>query len=300
MPQDIRISPDGKTFYVADMMAGGVFTDRRRGLHGNGLHQDRRRDARPLPEPRRHEALRRQPRARPASRGRPTRAGQRVGPRFRRAHDRGHLADSRRRQPRHGERERGRQDSVALGSLRRRGLRHRHRDGARSSASPSGRSPTASPSGRSQAATRSATLATCAEPSFCQARHGPCHSAPAGPRPSSLSRGSSRSSATGGVRCPRTDPRTPVRVLSANARRLGPTRTEWVLLNSASHQSVVGGVGDHRARHCPPNPKSLVQIQPARDMTSDAVVRIAYEASRPIGKLERVLGPSLHGASPGR
>jgi DNA-binding beta-propeller fold protein YncE len=25
MPQDIRISPDGKTFFVADMKAGGVF-----------------------------------------------------------------------------------------------------------------------------------------------------------------------------------------------------------------------------------------------------------------------------------
>src|SRR5439155_15626658 len=26
MPQDIRVSPDGKTFFVADMKAGGVFT----------------------------------------------------------------------------------------------------------------------------------------------------------------------------------------------------------------------------------------------------------------------------------
>ena len=25
MPQDIRVSPDGKVFYVADMMANGVF-----------------------------------------------------------------------------------------------------------------------------------------------------------------------------------------------------------------------------------------------------------------------------------
>jgi DNA-binding beta-propeller fold protein YncE len=25
MPQDIRISPDGKVFYVADMMSDGVF-----------------------------------------------------------------------------------------------------------------------------------------------------------------------------------------------------------------------------------------------------------------------------------
>ena len=26
MPQDIRVSPDGKTFYVAEMMRGGVYT----------------------------------------------------------------------------------------------------------------------------------------------------------------------------------------------------------------------------------------------------------------------------------
>ena len=25
MPQDIRVSPDGTTFYVADMMADGIF-----------------------------------------------------------------------------------------------------------------------------------------------------------------------------------------------------------------------------------------------------------------------------------
>ena len=26
MPQDIRVSPDGNTFYVAEMMRGGVYT----------------------------------------------------------------------------------------------------------------------------------------------------------------------------------------------------------------------------------------------------------------------------------
>ena len=62
MPQDIRVSPDGRIFYVADMMADGVFVDRRRDLQGDRLHPDRQGHARPLPEPRRQEALRRQPR----------------------------------------------------------------------------------------------------------------------------------------------------------------------------------------------------------------------------------------------
>ena len=34
MPQDIRVSPDGKIFYVADMMADGVHRGRRRRVHG--------------------------------------------------------------------------------------------------------------------------------------------------------------------------------------------------------------------------------------------------------------------------
>ena len=54
--------PTAATFYVADMMADGVFVDRRRELQGDRLHQDRQGHARPLPEPRRQEALRRQPR----------------------------------------------------------------------------------------------------------------------------------------------------------------------------------------------------------------------------------------------
>ena len=62
MPQDIRVSPDGKLFFVADMMSDGVHvvdgeTFRQIGFipTGKGTHGL-------YPEPRREEALRRQPR----------------------------------------------------------------------------------------------------------------------------------------------------------------------------------------------------------------------------------------------
>ena len=61
MPQDVRISPDGKLFYVADMMHDGVFLidgERFRisdfihtGIGTHGLYR-----------PRRHEAVHREPR----------------------------------------------------------------------------------------------------------------------------------------------------------------------------------------------------------------------------------------------
>ena len=100
--------------------------------------------------------------ARTTSAGRRDGHGQRVGARLRHAQGRGHLADPRRRQPRHGQRERRRQDAVALRPLRRRRLRDRHHDRRGRRASRSAGSRTASPSGPSPAATRSATPATCA------------------------------------------------------------------------------------------------------------------------------------------
>ena len=62
MPQDIRSSPDGSIFFVADMLADGVHLIDTRPVQVRGLHSDR--DGRPLavPQPRRQEALRRQPR----------------------------------------------------------------------------------------------------------------------------------------------------------------------------------------------------------------------------------------------
>jgi YVTN family beta-propeller protein len=62
MPQDIRASPDGKTFFVADMMADGVHVVDGESLAPDRLHRDRQRHARPLSEPRRQEALRGQSR----------------------------------------------------------------------------------------------------------------------------------------------------------------------------------------------------------------------------------------------
>ncbi len=72
MPQDIRISPDGKVFFVADMLADGVFVVDGDSFHQGGLHPDRDRHARPLPEPRRHQALRRRTAARTRSTARRT------------------------------------------------------------------------------------------------------------------------------------------------------------------------------------------------------------------------------------
>ena len=62
MPQDIRASPDGKLFYVADMMADGVHVVDGETFKPGRLHRDRQGHARPLSQPRRQEALRRQPR----------------------------------------------------------------------------------------------------------------------------------------------------------------------------------------------------------------------------------------------
>ena len=71
MPQDIRISPDGKRFYIADMHADGVHIVDGDVVHAGRLHPDRARRAWPVPEPRRQAAVRGQPRLaqdpRPAS-----------------------------------------------------------------------------------------------------------------------------------------------------------------------------------------------------------------------------------------
>ena len=62
MPQDIRASPDGKLYFVADMMADGVHVVDGDDVQAGRLHRNRQGHARPLPQPRRQVALRRQPR----------------------------------------------------------------------------------------------------------------------------------------------------------------------------------------------------------------------------------------------
>ena len=62
MPQDIRASPDGKIFFVADMMADGVHVVDGETFQADRLHRDRQGNARALSQPRREEALRRQSR----------------------------------------------------------------------------------------------------------------------------------------------------------------------------------------------------------------------------------------------
>ena len=64
MPQDVKLSPDGRIFYVADMMAGGVWVIGARPVPRGRVHRDRRRCARALPEPRRPLPVRLEPRRR--------------------------------------------------------------------------------------------------------------------------------------------------------------------------------------------------------------------------------------------
>ena len=52
MPQDVKLSPDGRTFYVADMARNGVWLIDARTHARDPLRADRARRARPLPEPR--------------------------------------------------------------------------------------------------------------------------------------------------------------------------------------------------------------------------------------------------------
>jgi hypothetical protein len=124
MPQDIRISPDGKRFYVADMHADGVhvidgesfqqigFIPTALGAHGLYPSRDGRKlyvatvvEQDPWP-----------------SEGQ----GRRIGDRLRDPEGRGKLADPGRRQSGHGQRQRRRQVAVAIGPLRPCRVRVRH------------------------------------------------------------------------------------------------------------------------------------------------------------------------------
>jgi YVTN family beta-propeller protein len=119
MPQDVRFSPDGKTLYVADMMADGVhvvdpegfkqYAFIPTGVGAHGLYPSR--DAKQLYV---------------ANRGSNYVHGQRVGDRFRQRQGAEDLAGARRRQPRHGQRQCRRQIPLAFRPLRRRGLPLRH------------------------------------------------------------------------------------------------------------------------------------------------------------------------------
>ncbi len=62
MPQDIRVSPDGNDLLRRRHDGRRRLRRRRRELQGDRFHRDRQRHARPVPEPRRQKALRRQPR----------------------------------------------------------------------------------------------------------------------------------------------------------------------------------------------------------------------------------------------
>ena len=159
MPQDVKLSPDGKTFYVADMQAGGLwkvdgarfrvvgFVRTGRGTHG--LYPSR--DAKYLYATNRGEgsisvALL------------PHRQG------------RHQMADSRRRQPRHGRRLGGRQGAVAVGPLQRRGVRDLDAKRPAAREDPGRLRPArALRCGPSPAGTRSGTRGSCASTTVAKA-----------------------------------------------------------------------------------------------------------------------------------
>ncbi len=129
MPQDIRISPDGKVFFVADMKADGVFVIDgdafteigfvKTGVGTHGLYPSRDGTKLYVANRGSHHVG-----------GPPARQGERQRHRLRHTPGGGRLADPEGRKPRHGERERGRQGAVALWPLRQCRVCHRHHDRA--------------------------------------------------------------------------------------------------------------------------------------------------------------------------
>ena len=126
MPQDIRVSPDGSVFYVADLLGDGIVKiDGAQfkevgfiptGVGAHGLY----------PEPRRQGSLCHQSRHPHASAGRRRVSRQRQRVRLRHRKGRGDLAGAQRRQPRHGQCQRRWRHVMALRPLQRRGLRLQH------------------------------------------------------------------------------------------------------------------------------------------------------------------------------
>jgi hypothetical protein len=139
MPQDIRVSPDGSTFYVADMMADGVFVVDGASFKETGFIKTGKGTHGLYPSRDGKQALRRQPRLEQDPRRRQGH-GQRLGARLRDPQGRRAPGRSRRRQPRHGQRQRRRQAAVAVGPLRQRRLRVRH-DERRGQDHPVGKEP---------------------------------------------------------------------------------------------------------------------------------------------------------------
>jgi hypothetical protein len=142
MPQDVRASPDGKTFFVADMMADGVHvvdgeSFRQIGFIATGV------GAHGLYPSRDGKSLYVANRGGNQIRGKPAGQRQRVGDRFRHPQRDPDLADPGWRQPGHGQCQRRRTIPVVVGPIRRRGLPHRYHGPARSTRSRSGASRTA-------------------------------------------------------------------------------------------------------------------------------------------------------------
>ena len=164
MPQDIRLTPDGTAFFVADMAHDGVWVVDAESLSVVRLDPHRRRCPRALPEPRRHAASTcRTAAARWVTTSGRSRDGDGSVSVVDPATDTvtATWTDPGRRLARHGRRLGRRQGALAVRSLRRGGLRLRHGDAAR--CSPASRcrgARTGCACSPSPAATRSGTRAT--------------------------------------------------------------------------------------------------------------------------------------------
>ncbi len=109
MPQDVKLSADGRIFYVADMHANGLWEIDGARLKIVHFLPHRRRRPRALPEPGRQVPLRVEPRR-----------GIRLGDQLPDAEGRCKVADPRRRKPRHGRRLGRRKGALAERPLQRR------------------------------------------------------------------------------------------------------------------------------------------------------------------------------------
>ena len=105
-PQDIKLDPAGRIFYVADKNHAGVWLIDAATFRRDRIHPHRPGRARPVPEPRRPLSVRDQPRQRLDHRDQ-----------LRDQEGRHHLADPRRGQPGHGRAVAGREGVLGVRAL---------------------------------------------------------------------------------------------------------------------------------------------------------------------------------------
>ena len=114
-PQDVKLSPNGRTLYTADQQTGGLWEIDPSTIPGDRLPAHRRGGARPVPEPRRVGDVRLKPHGRHD-----------LGCQLQHPQGDRDLADPHTGQPGHGRGVRRRTHALAERSLQRRGVRDQH------------------------------------------------------------------------------------------------------------------------------------------------------------------------------